>query len=300
MKLSDWAEKQGIAYLTAYRWFKAGKLPVKAYQSESGTIIVQDEFEVLPQPLVSENTMNNDAMSLFLRKTVEFSKNNAPIEDFAAYILSTFTLQVNYGPQNPKYSKNKPKSEDIQNHFKKFISKVEKPKVNIFVPNQESMDDLVAQSDFLTKAELVSEINSIRSEDSFSEEINDSSEIPEIKDLYKHLSTVIDINTPRVSSIPVTSYNDLDAAGVIVRSNLTPQHHTETTLASSVQSCASLLDKTSYSINDFSAATAASSTISFDGKGSTGSFMPTEKELISMRSLTSTPKKRGRKAKGSK
>ncbi len=297
MKLADWAEKQGIAYLTAYRWFKANKLPVKAYQSESGTIIVQDDAEVLSEPLVSENTMNNDAMSLFLKKTVEFSKNNAPIEDFAAYILSTFILQVNYGPQNPKYSKNKPKSEDIQNHFKKFISKVEKPKANIFVPNQESMDDLIAQSDLLAKEELVSEINNIRAEDSFSEEVNELSEIVEIKDLFKSLSTAVDINAPRVSSIPVTSYNDLDAAGLIVRSNLTPQHHTDTTLFSSAQACTSLLNDISYSTNGIPL---TSSIISFDGKGSTGSFVPTEKELVDMKSLNSLPKRRGRKAKGSK
>jgi hypothetical protein len=30
MKLSNWARKQGIRYLTAWRWFQAGKLPVPA------------------------------------------------------------------------------------------------------------------------------------------------------------------------------------------------------------------------------------------------------------------------------
>lgn len=39
MKLSKWAEKQGICYLTAYRWFKAGKI-LNAKQYESGTIMV--------------------------------------------------------------------------------------------------------------------------------------------------------------------------------------------------------------------------------------------------------------------
>jgi putative resolvase len=41
MKLNDWAKKQGISYLTAYRWFKAGK--INAIQYDSGTIIVHDE-----------------------------------------------------------------------------------------------------------------------------------------------------------------------------------------------------------------------------------------------------------------
>ena len=44
MKLSQWAKIQGICYLTAYRWFQSGKLPVEAYQAKSGTIIVSDEL----------------------------------------------------------------------------------------------------------------------------------------------------------------------------------------------------------------------------------------------------------------
>jgi len=40
MKLSAYAKKIGIAYVTAYRWYRSGKL--KAYQTESGTIIVDD------------------------------------------------------------------------------------------------------------------------------------------------------------------------------------------------------------------------------------------------------------------
>lgn len=43
MKLSEWARQQGINYLTAYRWFKSGKLPVAAYQTKSGTIIIETE-----------------------------------------------------------------------------------------------------------------------------------------------------------------------------------------------------------------------------------------------------------------
>lgn len=120
MKLSDWAKKQGIAYLTAYRWFKDGKLPVQAYQSDSGTIIVQDDSENLEQPMGSVS-QSNDVMSLFLKKTVEFSKNNSTIEDFAAFIISNFSLKLNSSNDSPKYSKNKPKTEDVQKHFAKFI-----------------------------------------------------------------------------------------------------------------------------------------------------------------------------------
>lgn len=44
MKLSDWAKSQGIAYQTAWRWFKAGALPVRAVQTESGTILVEQSL----------------------------------------------------------------------------------------------------------------------------------------------------------------------------------------------------------------------------------------------------------------
>jgi putative resolvase len=42
MKLSTWAKKQGVSYRTAWNWYRQGKLPVSAYQVETGTIIVED------------------------------------------------------------------------------------------------------------------------------------------------------------------------------------------------------------------------------------------------------------------
>ena len=41
MKLSDWARQQGISDITAWRWFRAGKLPVPARQLPTGTIWVE-------------------------------------------------------------------------------------------------------------------------------------------------------------------------------------------------------------------------------------------------------------------
>ncbi len=43
MKLSEWAKEAGIHYQTAWRWWRAGKLPVPAYQTETGTVIVVPE-----------------------------------------------------------------------------------------------------------------------------------------------------------------------------------------------------------------------------------------------------------------
>src|ERR1700676_266826 len=150
MKLKEWAEKTGIKYLTAYRWFKNGDIP-GAYQTSSGTILVQDE--------VPDEKISNDAMSIFLKKTVEFSKNNASVEDFAAYIISNFQLKLNNMTDSPKYSRNKPKSEEVQKHFQQFIKpKGEKPKTNMFIAEPETLDELVAESDILTSQELATEI----------------------------------------------------------------------------------------------------------------------------------------------
>lgn len=43
MKLADWARHQGIDYKTAYRWFRAGILPLPCQQLPTGTILVQQE-----------------------------------------------------------------------------------------------------------------------------------------------------------------------------------------------------------------------------------------------------------------
>lgn len=40
MKLSVWAELQGVSYKTAWRMWKAGTLPVPAEQLPTGTVIV--------------------------------------------------------------------------------------------------------------------------------------------------------------------------------------------------------------------------------------------------------------------
>jgi len=41
MKLKDYARQQGVSYRTAWRWWKAGKLP--GHQRDTGTILVEPE-----------------------------------------------------------------------------------------------------------------------------------------------------------------------------------------------------------------------------------------------------------------
>lgn len=148
MKLKDWADSVDVKYLTAYRWFKAGILPVYAYQTDSGTIIVEDT----DHSTFSENDESSNVMGLFLKKTVEFSKNNSTVEDFAAYVISNFSLSSKNRVDIPQYSKNKPKTEDVQKHFKQFAPKGDKPKLNMFITEPETLDDLLAKENDMTRS----------------------------------------------------------------------------------------------------------------------------------------------------
>lgn len=237
MKLKDWADKTGVKYLTAYRWFKSGTLPVKAYQTESGTIIIEENNET------SESKMpvnqQNDAMSLFLKKTVEYSKNDSTVEDFAAYVLSNFTLKLNGSTESPKYSKNKPKPEEIQEHFKKYLPiKGEKPKPNMFVASEEMFNELAAKSDNLTAQEMANELKSFTSQDGsvdIKSAAAQAAAVPEFQDLIKDLSSAITSPVSVEGSYPncafgsIKMYDDQTTGGVFNSNvDLSPQQQNYT------------------------------------------------------------------------
>ena len=51
MKLSKWAENQGISYITAWRWCKDGRMPCDWERTPSGTILVHPSVkETAPLP----------------------------------------------------------------------------------------------------------------------------------------------------------------------------------------------------------------------------------------------------------
>ena len=63
MKLSVWAELQGVCYKTAWRMWKAGTLPVPAEQLSTGTVIVHAESRVSGAGIyarVSSSDQKND------------------------------------------------------------------------------------------------------------------------------------------------------------------------------------------------------------------------------------------------
>jgi hypothetical protein len=214
MKLSDWAKKQGIAYLTAYRWFKDGKLPVKAYQSDSGTIIVQDESENLEQAMGSAQP--TDVMTAFFLKTVEFSKNNRTIEEFAAWVMSTFTLKFNNVPENPRYSRVKPKPEEVQKHFQQFLKpKGDKPKPNMFVAPPEALEEIAEQEQW----SLVDGEGLRKTSDTLDVQLSETSDVVSVPELTETFGELL--MTPASST--VKTYSSV-AEGVVNRSvDSTPQ-----------------------------------------------------------------------------
>ncbi len=60
MKLSDWAKKQGVSYRTAWRWFKAGILPVPVKQLSNGTIIISESNEQLLSVAIYARVSSSD------------------------------------------------------------------------------------------------------------------------------------------------------------------------------------------------------------------------------------------------
>jgi hypothetical protein len=302
MKLKDWADKQGIAYLTAWRWFKA-KDPrlANAYQSGSGTIIVPDDTVSSEQTMASNST-SNDAMSVFLKKTVEFSKNNSSVEDFAAYVISNFSLKLNTGNDGPKYSRNKPKPEEVQEHFKQFLKpKGDKPRPNMFVAEPEAIDDLMAKADTLTAQELVNEIKKAGTE------IGDPASVtsaPEVNDLMKDISLAMNsVSLTDNLGSEVKTYDNI-SEGMVTRSvDLTPQ------LNYTGSSVPTFGDVTSVNLAGTSASSSilySSNTTASNGLGayfvSTASaplvaFHPTQKEVEGANKVASIAEKpkRGRK-----
>jgi len=282
MKLADWARKQGIAYLTAYRWFKDGKLPVKAYQSDSGTIIVDDDTS--EQPMSNTvGTQSGDVFAHILKKVIEFKNNNSSIEDFAGYILSNFFLKLNSGTDSPRYSKNKPKEEDIQKHFQQFIPKREKPKPNMFVTEENELDKLVS----------FDENNSAKYSNSRGQ-IVDCAEMKykDDSDLYQELMGVLD------SNIYTSNIGSTGAGIPVKRMNSTPHNYTSSTDLNSRS--LSLSESTNSIISAAASVNDIEEVSDIITMGPTGAFKPTQKEIESAKETFKTdskpkPRRRGRK-----
>lgn len=210
IKLKEFCEQNSITYITGYRWFKAGQIE-GAYQTDSGTILIPYEKNIKLE-------QTNDAMSVFLKKTVEFSKNNSSVEDFAAYVISNFQLRLNgQTDNNPRYSKNKPKPEEVQKHFQQFL------------PDKEKTEQLKAVKNALKQQESagrefqVDELNKrfVEEPATFSRTVNASDmKKEEFEDMAAFFSSQISGGSP---CGPLTATATGSLVGQSVDFNTTPQ-----------------------------------------------------------------------------
>jgi putative resolvase len=84
MRLSVWAELQGISYKTAWRMWKAKTLPVPAYQLATGTVVVEAKPKACGVALyarVSSNDQKNDLDRQLARLTEYAVANKFVIVD---------------------------------------------------------------------------------------------------------------------------------------------------------------------------------------------------------------------------
>jgi putative resolvase len=84
MKLSVWAELQGISYKTAWRMWKAGSMPVRCEQLPTGTVVVHVESKssgVALYARVSSADQKNDLDRQLVRLTEYAISNKLVIVD---------------------------------------------------------------------------------------------------------------------------------------------------------------------------------------------------------------------------
>lgn len=294
IKLKEWADRNNLSYITANRHFHQGLIS-GAVQLDSGTILVEDDS--LEQNMAA-NSSANDAMSLFLKKTVEFSKNNSTVEDFAAFIISNFQLKLNSAPDGPRYSRVKPKADEVQKHFQQFI------------PDKEVTEHMKAVTALLKQGKIAGDVVPAASAPEVAVTSNASGLNSEYVESTGQVLESLLRATP--SAPDVHLYGNV-TEGLVSRSvdfNTTPQQINYT-------------GSTSQTFSDVSCSTAEAPTNSGQLLGSlplatnamfyastvaTGAspvtFQPTQKELLSAALITETaeadevnelPRKRGRK-----
>lgn len=92
VKLSDWARREGISYITAWRWWRNGKLPVPVHQTPSGTIIVDIPPRAAGRAVVYARVSSSDQATdldrQVARVTAWATKHGHPVDAVVAEIGS--------------------------------------------------------------------------------------------------------------------------------------------------------------------------------------------------------------------
>lgn len=121
MKLSEWAKKVGVSYQTAWRWFRANKMPVRTEQTQSGTVIVYED-EVTNREFFIKKSIKNDpvlkycgACKQVLLKEL-FNKNRSTKDGFADWCKQCMVVyQRQWEQENQKKMQHYRKEWEIQN-----------------------------------------------------------------------------------------------------------------------------------------------------------------------------------------
>jgi predicted site-specific integrase-resolvase len=98
VKLADWARQEGIDYKTAFRWFKAGILPLPSTQLPTGTILVHPPLPKNPEVTkkaalyarVSSHDQKEDLQRQLARLVEYATKNSFNVVETASEIGSAF------------------------------------------------------------------------------------------------------------------------------------------------------------------------------------------------------------------
>jgi len=208
IKLADWCKKNGINYLTGYRWFKNGKLPVNGYQTPSGTILVDDSdpFEKIEE--VVAETGNDSAVTQLVKKAFDLSKSGAPIEDLATYVISNFKLEKQDEPAPvSRRGKMKPTAEMTQSHFKNYMKSAQpKPEPQMFIPNEEELAIINSEKAALPN---LSEVKDLLQGRSLGDTIQLTSTLnaANVSSIAQSLKTnALNVSFDSISSAPPTAY----------------------------------------------------------------------------------------------
>jgi putative resolvase len=92
VKLKAWAAREGVHYLTAYRWWKDGTLPVPARQTASGTILVdvppQAETKAVVYARVSSHDQRADLDRQIARVTTWATESGIAVDSVVSEVGS--------------------------------------------------------------------------------------------------------------------------------------------------------------------------------------------------------------------
>lgn len=95
MKLSEWAKKTGLSYKTAWRMWKSGRLPVRAEQLPTGTVLVFPDEEKTITVALYARVASNEHMADLDRQIAKLSSYAAEKQWLVAEVVKEIGFGFN-------------------------------------------------------------------------------------------------------------------------------------------------------------------------------------------------------------